>query len=261
MEPEVLFETRGSILVVTFNRPDQGNALTTGMAKLFSEKLKAVAGDRSLRVILMRGAGDHFMNGHDLSGFSADPNIVQEMVFHKVQFFYAVIRELQTMERPVIAAVDGRVSGGGFSLMLASDLVLATKRTVFNTGFTPHAMVPDGGATFFLPRKVGMARASELCLFSEDFSSEKAEAWGLINKTVAADALQTEAFAWAEKLATGPTRIYGAIKRLIGISYEQNLSDQLSQEATTGTAGSKTFDFREAMKAHAAKRDPKFTGA
>ncbi len=261
MSPEVLFETRGSVLVVTFNRPDQGNALTTSMSKVFSEKLKAIGGDRSLRAILLCGAGNHFVNGHDISGFSSDVNSVQELVFQKVQFFYAVIRELQTMERPVIAAVDGRVSGGGFSLMLASDLVIATKRTVFNTGFTPHAMVPDGGATFFLPRKVGMARASELLLLSEDFSAEQAEKWGLINKVVADDVLQAEAMSWAEKVAAGPTRILAATKRLIGKSYEQELSAQLSQESTTWTAGSRTFDFREAMKAYAAKREPKFTGA
>jgi 2-(1,2-epoxy-1,2-dihydrophenyl)acetyl-CoA isomerase len=231
------------------------------MAKLLSEKFKAIAENRSIRAVLLRGAGDHFMNGHDMKIYAGDANAIQEQIFQKVQFFYSAIREIQTMEKPVVAAVDGRVSGAGFSLMLSSDLVMATRRTVFNTGYTPYAMVPDGGVTYFLPRKVGMARASELFMLSEDFSVENAERWGLVNKIVAEGALRTESMALAEKLAMGPTRIYGATKRLINKAFEQDLNAQLSLEATAWSAGTKTFDFREAIKAYVAKREPKYTGS
>ncbi|MDR3424536.1 MAG: enoyl-CoA hydratase-related protein [Alphaproteobacteria bacterium] len=261
MEAEILFETRGAVLVITFNRPQEGNALTASMAKMLHEKLKAVSEDRALRAVLLRGAGDAFMNGHDMKVFLGDANAIQEQIFLKVQFFYTAIREFQAMERPVIAAVDGRVTGAGFSFMLASDFVVATQRTVFNAGYTPHAMVPDGGATHFLPRKVGSARASEILMLSEDFSAEAAERWGLVNKVVANDALQASSFALAEKLAAGPTRIYGATKRLIDKAFDQDLNAQLSLEATFWNVGVKTFDFHEAIKAHAAKREPKYTGA
>ena len=261
MTSEILFETNGSVLVVTFNRPDKGNALTGAMAKTMSEKLKAISADRSVRAVLLRGNGDHFMNGHEMASYAGDANAVQEQIFQKLQFFYSVIRELQSMERPVIAAVDGNVAGAGFNLMLASDIVIAARRTVFNTGFASYAMVPDAGATFFLPRKVGATRAIELLMLSEDFSPEDAEKWGLINRVVADAALQDEAMAWAVKLANGATRILGATKKLVCSGFDKDLNSQLAVESAAATAMSKSFDFREAMNAHAAKREAKFTGA
>jgi 2-(1,2-epoxy-1,2-dihydrophenyl)acetyl-CoA isomerase len=261
MPAEVLFQTRSAILIVTFNRPDKGNALNTSMAKALSEKLKAVSEDRSLRAILLRGAGDTFMDGHDMSGFTGGTNDVQEQIFQRVQFFFTSIRELLGMEKPVISAIDGRVSGAGFSFMLASDLVIATKRSVFSTGYTKHAMIPDGGATFFLPRKVGIARANELLLLGEELDAEEAEKWRLVNKVVDDDALEAESMALAEKIAKGPTRVLGATKRLINMAFEQDLRTQLSLEATTWNAVAKTFDFREGMSAYTAKREPKYTGA
>ena len=261
MADEVLLEKRGAVLTVTFNRPAHGNALTVLMAQTLKEKLRSIQDDRTARVVLLRGAGGNFMSGHDLSAYSGDVNAVQDVVFQKTQFFSAIIRGFHEMEKPIVAALDGYVAGAGFSLMLASDMVLATKRTVFNTGFLPHAMVPDGGATFYLPRKVGALRAIELLLLSEDFSTEAAERWGLINRTVENDALETEALALAEKLSMIPTRVAGETKKLVGKSYEDDLSSQLALEATAWTAGSKTFDFREAVKARAEKRTAKYTGA
>lgn len=261
MTSEVLFETRGPILIITFNRPDKRNILTPLMAKSLAEKLKAISEDRGVRAILLRGAGDHFMDGHEMNFPISDPNAFQDVLFQKVHHLYAAIREFQTMERPVIAAIDGRVSGAGFSFMLACDLVIATKRAVFNAGFLPYAAVPDGGSTFFLSRKVGAARAAEMFMLSDDISADTAENWGLINKCVENDSLEKEAFAWIERLASGPTRILGATKRLISKAFEQDLNAHLSFEAATWTIGSKTFDFREAIKAIGANREPKYTGS
>lgn len=258
---EIQFEVRNAVLIITFNRPETGNAMTTTMAKSLSDKLKAVADDRSLRAVLLRGAGNTFMDGHDMTGFTGDTNAVQEQIFIRIQYFFTSIRELLTMERPVISAIDGRASGAGLSLMLASDLVMATERAVFNIGFTKWAMIPDGGATFFLPRKVGMARANEMLLLGEDLDAAKASRWRLVNKTVPNDALDKEAFAWAEKVAKGPTRVLGATKRLINMAFEQDIQTQLALEATTWRTVSNTFDFREGMKAYRDKREPKYTGA
>ncbi len=259
---DISFEAKNGVFIVTFNCPEKGNALTTSMAKTFSEKLKDISEDRSLRALVMKGAGGVFMQGQDMNGFTGDANAVQEQIFMRVQFFYAVVRELQLMERPVISLAEGFVSGSGYSLALASDFIVAAKGTVFNPGFTSYGMIPDGGATFFLPRKVGAAKANEILMLNEDMPAELAEKWGLVNKIVEAGALHDEGMAFAEKLATGATRILGATKRLIGRAFEQDLSSHLSQEATTWTTiGSKTFDFKEAMKAYISKREPKFTGA
>jgi len=258
--PDIVFDMRGAIFVVTFNRPERGNIFNGAMAKILCDKFKSISEDRSIRAVLLRGNGDHFMNGHDLTGYAGDMLAIQDLIFQKVHMFYAVIRDMQVMEKPVISAVHGRVSGAGFNFMLASDLVIASRGTVFNAGFTSHAMVPDGGATFFLPRKVGAARANEILLLNEDISAETAEKWGLINR-VADDAdFQEQAFAWAEKLASGATRALGAAKRLIAKSFEQDLNAQLALETAYWTTGSKTFDYREAIKAFTEKRVAKFTG-
>jgi len=259
---EITFEAKNGVFIVTFNRPEKGNALTTSMAKTLSEKLKDISENRSYRALVLRGAGGSFMEGHDMTGFAGDANAVQEQIFMRVQFFYAVVRELQVMERPVITVAEGYVSGSGYSLALASDFIVAAKGTVFNPGFTSYGMIPDGGATFFLPRKIGAAKASEILILNEDMTAEQAEKWGIVNKIVGGDVLHDEALAFAEKIATGATRILGATKRLIGRAFEHDLSNHLSQEATTWTTiGAKTFDFREAMKALASNREPKFTGA
>ena len=146
-------------------------------------------------------------------------------------------------------------------MMLACDLVIAAQRTVFNAGFTSHALVPDAGATFFLPRKVGAARALELLMLNEDISAEKAEQWGLINRVVADASLQEEGLALVEKLAAGATRILGATKKLVCSGFDKDLNGQLALESAASTALSKSFDFREAMNAYAGKREAKFTGA
>jgi 2-(1,2-epoxy-1,2-dihydrophenyl)acetyl-CoA isomerase len=261
MTSEVLFETRGGVLIVTFNRPEIGNAFTCYMAGLMEEKFKAAADNRGIRAILLRGNGAHFMNGHDLSVYADNMKAAQDQILQKVQLFYACIREMQVMEKPIIAAVQGRVAGAGLCFMLACDLVIAAKSTIFNADFTSHAMVPDGGVTFFLPRKVGATRAMEILTLNEDFSVETADKWGLINKSVDADVLAAESLAWTDKIASGATRSFGATKRLIAKSFEQDINAQLSMEAAYWNTGCKTFDFAEAMKAHVAKRPEKFTGA
>jgi 2-(1,2-epoxy-1,2-dihydrophenyl)acetyl-CoA isomerase len=260
MTIDILFDKIGSVFVVTFNRVAQNNAFTGSMAKILSDRLKTIVEDRSIRAVLLKGNGDHFMVGHDLNLYNGDMNAIQDQVLQKVQFFYTAIRDLCAMEKPVIAATHGKVTSAGINFVLASDLVMTADTAVFNTGFISDAMVPDGGATFFLPRKVGACRASELLLLSEDFSATQALDWGLVNRVVPAADLQTAALAWAEQIATGPTRAMGAAKRLMVRGFDQELNAQLSIEAVAWNNGIKTFDFREAIKAFVTKRLPKYIG-
>ena len=208
----------------------------------------------------MCGQGDHFMNGHDMNMYIGSPTAVQEKIYHKVQFFNHTVLELQGMDRPVIAAVKGRVSGAGLSLMLASDLVIAAHGTVFNSDYIPYAMVPDGGTAFFLARKMARRKPARFCCSVKILRAEQAESWGLVNRVVAGDALQAEATAWATKLATGATRTLGMTKRLIAKAFEQDLNAHLGVEAACVATNTKSLDFAEAMKAFSAKRPAKFIG-
>jgi 2-(1,2-epoxy-1,2-dihydrophenyl)acetyl-CoA isomerase len=258
---EVLFETRGPILIVTFNRPDVGNAFTGFMAKILHDKLRVASEDRSVRAVLLRGAGGNFMSGNDMAAYMGDPKSINDIAFAKIQYFYSTIRDLQFMEKPVISMVNGRVSGAGINFILASDIVIAGRQTVFSAGYTDNAIVPDGGITFLLPRKVGTTRAIEMLMLNEDFTADTAEQWGLVNRVIDDSKLEQQTFAMVERLAAKATRTLGAAKRLVSKSFEQDLNTQLASEASYFNEGLKTFDFREAVKALAAKREPKYTGS
>jgi 2-(1,2-epoxy-1,2-dihydrophenyl)acetyl-CoA isomerase len=231
------------------------------MANQVFNILKNATTDRGVRAILLRGAGDNYMNGLELNLYVGDFGGAVERHNQLMQPYHSAIRELHAMEKPVLSAVKGLVAGPGLSFMLASDLVLAGRSTTFNAAFTSYAMTPDGGTTFNLPRKVGAAKALEILMLSEPFDAAAAEKLQLVNGVIDDDKLDNEALQWVNRLASGPTRAFGGVKRLIGMSFEQDINAQLSLEHSHWGASTRSFDFRDAIKAHFAKRPPKYSGA
>lgn len=257
---EILTERRGQSLILTFNRPDQANAMTLDMANQLFTVLKNATTDRSVRAIMLRGTGGNFMNGLDMGYYSKDISSALESANQLILPFHSSIRELQTMDKPVLAVVDGDVTGAGFSFMLAADLVIASSTTRFNTGFAEHALTPTGGASFFLSRKVGLSRAMEILMLCEEFDAERAKRLRLINKISEPDQLVADSLAWLDKLTSGPTQAYGGIKKLAVRAFDQDLNAHLGLEHTYFGHSSRSFDFREAVRAYFDKRDPRFTG-
>jgi 2-(1,2-epoxy-1,2-dihydrophenyl)acetyl-CoA isomerase len=200
------------------------------------------------------------MDGLDMSHYAQDISRALDAANQLILPYHSSIRELQSMDKPVIAAVNGYVTGTGFSLMLASDLVIASRSARFNTRFAEHALTPDGGASFLLPRKVGMGRAIEILMLCEEFDAERAERLRLVNKVVNDDVFETETDAWLEKLVQGPTKAYGAIKKLACRAFEQDINAHLGLEHTYFGHSSRSFDFREAVRAHMSQREAKYTG-
>jgi 2-(1,2-epoxy-1,2-dihydrophenyl)acetyl-CoA isomerase len=261
MASEVTTEKRGSALIITFNRPAQGNAMTPDMANQLAAILKPLTTDRGVRAVLLRGEGGNFMNGIEMTAFAGDVDKGIDKVNMMMQPYHAAIRELQTMDKPILAMLNGRVAGPGMSFMLAADMAIAARSTQFNCDYTTHALSPDGGASFFLTRKVGAARATELLMLSDTFNADSAEKWGLVNAVIDDDKLQEVAMQWLDRLSEGPTRAFSAVKALVGKAYEQNLAAHLALEHTHWAASSRTFDFKEAIRAYFAKRPTKYTGA
>ena len=257
---DLLSERRGQTLILTFNRPEQSNALTTDMAGALFATLKNATTDRSVRAVLLRGAGGHFMNGLDMSFYTKDINAALDRANDLILPYHSAIREMQAMDKPVLAVAQGQVSGVGLSLMLAADLVLSSRSATFNAGFVDFGLSPDGAASYFLPRKVGLGRAMEILMLGEPFSADRAERLRIVNKVVDDAQLEEEALIWLEKLAQGPTKAYGAIKKLANKAFEQDLNAHLSLEHTYFGQTSRSFDFREGVRAHAAGREKKFTG-
>jgi len=257
---EVLTERRGQSLILTFNRPGSANALTIDMANQLFTILKNTTTDKSVRAVLLCGAGSNFMNGLDMNFYAGNVSDALDSANQLILPYHSAIRELQVMDKPVLCAVEGHVTGTGFSLMLASDLVIAGKSARFNTRFAEYALTPDGGCSYFLPRKVGLSRAVEIMMLCEEFNAERAERLRIVNKVVEDEDLQDEALVWLDKLAAGPTKAYGAIKKLACRSYEQDLNAHLGLEHTYFGQSSRSFDFREAVRAHKAGNETKFTG-
>jgi 2-(1,2-epoxy-1,2-dihydrophenyl)acetyl-CoA isomerase len=257
----ILTEKRGNAMIVTFNRPDRDNAFGLDMAAQLFNALKLMTTDRAIRAVLLQGSGSHFMNGIDMALYGGDLNTALEHATEMMQPYNSAIRELLAMEKPVIASCAGMTAGPGMSFLLACDLAIAAKSAKFNCQFTSNGLTPDGGASALLARKAGLMRANELLMLSEDFSADDAARWNLVNRVVDDGKLKDEALTLLDRLADGPTRAYGGVKKLLAKSYEQDLNTQLAFEHTCWGASVRSFDFREAVKAHFAKRPAKFTGS
>ena len=184
MANEILTEKRGNALIITFNRPEQGNAITEAMASQLLLALKPVATTPAIRAVMLRGAGGNFMDGLDLGLFSKDVVAGIERANDILQPYHSAIRELQAMDKPVLAVVNGVAARAGFSFTLVSDLVLAGRSARFSAGYASFAMTPEGGASFYLTRKVGVAKATEILMLNEELDAEAAEKLHLVNAVV-----------------------------------------------------------------------------
>ena len=257
---EVLVSRHGQSLILTFNRPDHGNAMTIDMASQLHMHLKNATTDRSVRAILLRGAGGNYMNGLDMGFYKKNISDALEKANQIIQPYHNAIREMQVMDKPVISLAQGYVAGTGFSFLLASDFVLSTRDAVFCSRVAQYGLSPDGGCSYFLTRKVGMSRAIEIMMLSEEVRAERAKTLRIINRFVEDDKIEEETMAWLDRFANGPTKAYGAIKKMAAKAYDQDLNAQLGLEHSFFGATSRSFDFREAVKADAENRNPKFSG-
>lgn len=257
---EILSERRGQSLIVTFNRPDHANAMTLDMANQLFNLLKNVTTDRSIRAVMLCGAGGNYMDGLDMSFFKGDLGKALEGANALIMPLHSAIRELMAMDKPVLSMVEGHVTGTGFSLMMASDLVIAGQGACFNTSFAKHGLSPYAGCSYFLPRKVGLSRAVEIMMLCDDFDAAWAERLRIVNKVAPDAELKEQALAWMDKLVAGPTKAYGAVKKLASAAFENDLNTHLGMEHAYYGANARSFDFRDVVKASTEGRAPHFTG-
>jgi 2-(1,2-epoxy-1,2-dihydrophenyl)acetyl-CoA isomerase len=261
----LVYERRGAVAHITLNRPEVLNGLNGAMFSDLNAVFDAVAADTQVRAVLLTGAGRAFCSGADLSaprdapaGGMIGDGVAQNM--HTV--INPLIMRITTLGKPVVAAVNGVTAGGGVGLALACDIVIAAKSASFIQVFGPKlGIVPDMGCTWFLPRLVGRARATGLALLGDRLPAEKAAEWGLIWAAVEDGALMAEAGAIAERLAAGPTRGFGLIKKALNAAEDNDLADQLGVEAESQRIAFGTHDTIEGITAFLQKRAANFTGA
>jgi 2-(1,2-epoxy-1,2-dihydrophenyl)acetyl-CoA isomerase len=257
----ILFEINDGIAQLTLNRPDKLNSFTQAMHDEVRHAVHKVGTDKSVRVLILTGAGRGFCAGQDLSDRAVEPGARAVDLGDSVEKNYApLVLALRGLPMPVICAVNGVAAGAGANLALACDIVLAAKSASFVEVFCKLGLIPDTGGTYFLPRLIGSARAMGLTMLGEKLSAEKAEAWGLIWKAVPDEELVAETMAMARHFATAPTKGLAFTKQALYASPHNTLQQQLTLECGMMSELGRTEDYREGVAAFMEKRAPQFQG-
>jgi 2-(1,2-epoxy-1,2-dihydrophenyl)acetyl-CoA isomerase len=259
----VIWEQDDGIGRLTLNRPDTLNAWTAEFGAELKSVIEGEASERSVRAVLVTGAGRGFSSGADLkAGFDAHPEDGKPDVRKELHgLYHPVIAGIRRLEKPVVAAVNGPAVGIGCSLALACDLILAAESAYFGLAFVNIGLMPDGGSTLFVPAAVGKARAFQMALLGERVSAQQALDWGLVNYVHPDDRLMGEADALVEQFAKGPTRSYASSKQALNQMLYPDLDGQLNLEADLQHALARTDDFVEGVMAFAQKRAAAFQGS
>lgn len=268
-EPELLQRQDGAVLWLTVNRAAAQNALTHETRTSLVAALEAASADLGVRAVVLTAAGTRaFCTGADLRSRppsaprpeGAPERAVGDAARTIRQGWQRLIAAVLDCEKPVIAAVNGTAAGGGAHLALACDLVVMADTARLIEIFVRRGIAPDAGGAYLLPRLIGLAKAKELVFFGDDVPAADAERLGLVNKVVPADELDKSVQAWAERLATGPTKAISAAKWLLNRSLDSDrttafLEESWAQELVNGSA-----DAREGMMSFVERRPAEFQG-
>ena len=252
-------EVDGPIATLTLDRPAALNALTVPVKIALRETLEALAGDRDVRAVVVTGAGRAFCAGQDLA--ERDEPDAAPLEVEVRERYNPIIRAIRSMGHPVIAAVNGVAAGAGASLAFACDLRIAAQEARFVLAFGRIGLVPDSGATWFLPRLVGPAKAAELALVGDPVDAAEALRLGLVSRVVPGDRLMTEARALAGRLADGAPLALALTKEALWRSATIGLDEALEGEAKLQGIAGASSDHAEGLAAFREKRSPRFTGS
>ncbi len=254
----ITWVVREGVGTLTLNRPEVLNALNKQMTDEIQDVLKQAERDKTVRCLIITGAGRAFSSGEDLKAHrESGPESIADSVRSR---YNPIIMKIRALEKPIIASVNGVAAGAGCSLALAADLRIASDKAKFIEAFARIGLMPDSGSTFFLPWLVGYSKAAELCFLAEDVPADEALRIGLVNKVVPAAELEAATAAWANKLAQGPTVAYGLTKRALNRALHAPLHEILEYEMYGQEAAGRTADFREAVAAFLEKRPATFKG-
>ena len=260
LETVVLDLTEG-VATVTLNRPEAMNALDIATKDLLLATLRRVAEDPAVRCVVLTGSGRAFCVGQDLREHIGLLSTQDDSLWSTVPEHYNPIVELlSTMNKPVIAAINGVAAGAGASFAFAADLRVIVDTGGFNLAFAGIALSCDSGASWTLPRLIGIAKAKELLMFPRTVPAAEALALGLVNQVVNAEELAAVVTEMASTLAAGPTVAYGAIRRSVAFSAGHPLSESLAQEAEQMALTGASQDHSAAVAAFIAKEKPTFRG-
>jgi 2-(1,2-epoxy-1,2-dihydrophenyl)acetyl-CoA isomerase len=251
----------GAAVKIALNRPERMNAWSEGLSKDLLTVLREVAADETVRAVMLTGNGRAFCSGADLKD-GADDAVAGKLDTYTTltRWYHPIVTTIRQMPKPVLTAVNGPAAGAGLSLALAGDLVVAAESAYFMLAFVGIGLVPDGGASLFVPSRVGFARAAEMAMLGERVSAAKAVDWGLINSAWPDAEFAAKAEALLTRLAAGPTRSYAGSKRELNHWMYDRMAAHLELEATIQGELATSADFIEGVSAFLQKRPPEFGG-
>lgn len=255
----ILYSLENGVAELTLNRPESLNAFNDEMAAEVQDALRTAERDPNVRALLLTGAGKGFCAGQDLNAVHERP-ADHSFRDHLLKTFNPIVAKLATLEKPVIAAVNGAAVGAGFGIALACDIRYASEAAKFRMAFIGIGLAPDSGTSYFLPRLLGLGRALELAYTNDLIDASTALSLGLVNKVLPAANLLPQARALASQLAAGPTRGYGLTKRAMLRAATGTLADALDYEAHAQAIAGRTTDHKEGVTAFLEKRKASFTG-
>ena len=258
MVETVLRDSVDGILRLTFNRPEALNSFNIEMKESLLAALKDAARDKSVRVLVLTGAGRAFSAGQDLKERSA-PGVADLGTELRTRY-NPIVLAMRRLEKPVIGAINGVAAGAGISVALACDMRIAADNASFIEVFGRVGLVPDNGSTWFLPRLVGYAKAAEMMFTTDPIDAATAEQIGLVNRVVPADQLAAETNALATKLAQAAPLALALAKRGLNRALESGLEDQLEYEAQLQSIAGRSKDHQEGVAAFVEKRPARFSG-
>ena len=258
-QPVLLESLDAGVLTLTLNRPERYNAINVSLQEALGRAVGRAAAEDECRVVLLTGAGKGFCAGADLTDRMIKPGDSRPDLGEALDKRYnPLIRAMRKLPKPIVCAVNGAAAGAGANVALACDIVLAAKSAKFLQAFARIGLVPDAGGTWILPRLIGDARARALMMLADPIGAEEAAAWGMIYRAVDDDQLMGVAHEIAERLAAGPTRAYGLMKRAFAASFANSLDAQLDLERDLQREAGTTNEFVEGVRAFLEKRPANF---
>lgn len=255
------FTRSGAVARITLARPQAANALDFAMGTELLDVAQRCRDDAGVRAVILDAEGKVFCAGGDIVTFAAAGDELPAALDGLIDLFHPAIETLSTMNAPVIAAVQGVAAGAGLSLLSSCSLVIASAAASFTMAYTGIGLTPDGGASYFLPRLIGLRRTEELMITNRRLSAAEALDWGLVNEVVDGGALAARVDALAEQLAAGATAAYGGVRRMLLATFGNDLTTQLALEHGHMVAAGASRDGRAGVAAFKAKTRPTFIGS